>query len=185
MKKLFLILVAMFAMFNIASAKDDVVVTSGSLVGLKTNEAKVYIVWDYSGATIEGKKVETFLAEKGQEWVDGYPSELSRAEGHFVATINKKSKTMKVVDDRSSADYVMTVKVGDLHYGSTGLSVVIGMGAGDAHLHANITVAKQDSKVAEVMVDGVPGSGFGNEVRRSNCYIEMAKWIVKLVKKAK
>lgn len=185
MKKFILALVALFAMVNVASAKDDVFVTSGSLVELKANNVNVFVEWDYSNATLEGKKVADFLAEKGPDWQNSYESELKRAEIVFATQLNKKSKTVTVVDDRNSADYVMTIKMGDFYYGSTGLSIVVGMGAGSAHMHADIVVSKGGAAVAEVKCDGVPGNGYGNEVRRTTSYLNLANWMVKLVKKAK
>ena len=41
-------------------AKADVTLKSGSLSKLKTSKAKVYVVWDYSHATLEGQDVKTF-----------------------------------------------------------------------------------------------------------------------------
>jgi hypothetical protein len=45
-------------------AKADVTLKSGSLAKLKTSKEKVYVVWDYSHATLEGRDVKTFLKEK-------------------------------------------------------------------------------------------------------------------------
>lgn len=185
MKKIFLALVALFSMVNIAMASDDVVLTSGSLAELNAGQVKVCVVWDYSNSTLEGNKPETFLAEKGEDWVKGYPKELKNAEAVFAKQLNKKSKTVTLVDDSSAADYVMTIKMGDFHYGSTSLSFMIGFGTGDAHMSADITVTKGSTTVATIKADGVPGPGIGNETRRSNAYLDLAKWMVKLIKKAK
>lgn len=185
MKKLLFAVVAFFAMVNVACAKDDVMLASGSLFGLNQGEQKVYVAFDYSAATIEGKKPADFLKEKGEEWVNNYSNELEKAEAFFCAEITKRSKTMKIVNSEAEADYVMTVRIGNFHYGSSGLSVVIGFGAGDAHLSANVDITKDGTKVAQIVADGVPGDGYGNEVRRNYCYIGLAKNIAKLVKKAK
>ena len=47
-------------------AKADVTLKSGSLSKLKTSKAKVYVVWDYSHATLEGQDVKTFLKRKAK-----------------------------------------------------------------------------------------------------------------------
>ena len=61
MKRILLML--SFVMCCVVSlfAKADVTLKSGSLSNLKTSKAKVFVVWDYSHATLEGKGVKAFL----------------------------------------------------------------------------------------------------------------------------
>lgn len=65
-----IVLLLSFAVCCVMSlfAKADVTLKSGSLAKLKTSKEKVYVVWDYSHATLEGKDVKSFLKEKGAEW---------------------------------------------------------------------------------------------------------------------
>ena len=85
-------------------AKSDVTLKSGSLSKLKTSKAKVYVVWDYSHATLEGQDVKTFLKEKGKEWERDYKAELERAEANFMERFNDKTKSVTITDKKSEAD---------------------------------------------------------------------------------
>ncbi|MBQ1695766.1 MAG: hypothetical protein II076_07470, partial [Bacteroidales bacterium] len=87
----------------------------------------------------------------------------------------------------ASADYTIVMKVKDFHYGQTGLAVAVGFGAGDSHLYGTMEIYKkgQSEPIAVLDVDGVPGAGFGNEIRRVEAYRELAENLAKLIKKAK
>ena len=186
MKKIIFLFVALLSVIKM-SAKDDVTVKSGSLSEIKAaGSSFVYIVWDYSAATLEGKNVDAFLKEKGEDWVANYPQELAEAEAEFAKAVSK-SKFVNVTTEQDQAQYVITVKVKDFHYGSTGVSVMIGFGAGDAHLSGSVEFTKNGSTetISVLDVDGVPGAGFGNERRRREAYKELGEWVVKLIKKAK
>ena len=186
MKKIIFLFVALISVITM-SAKDDVTVKSGSLSEIKAaGSSFVYIVWDYSAATLEGKNVDAFLKEKGEDWVANYPQELAEAEAEFAKAVGK-SKFVNVTTEQDQAQYVITVKVKDFHYGSTGVSVMIGFGAGDAHLSGSVEFTKNGSTetISVRDVDGVPGAGFGNERRRREAYKELGEWVVKLIKKAK
>ena len=186
MKKIIFLFVALISVITM-SAKDDVTVKSGSLSEIKAaGSSFVYIVWDYSAATLEGKNVDAFLKEKGEDWVANYPQKLAEAEAEFAKAVGK-SKFVNVTTEQDQAQYVITVKVKDFHYGSTGVSVMIGFGAGDAHLSGSVEFTKNGSTetISVLDVDGVPGAGFGNERRRREAYKELGEWVVKLIKKAK
>ncbi|MFC2408948.1 MAG: hypothetical protein ACFNM8_08475, partial [Prevotella histicola] len=94
-------------------AKSDVTLKSGSLSKLKTSKAKVYVVWDYSHATLEGQDVKTFLKEKGKEWERDYKAELERAEANFMERFNDKTKSVTITDKKSEADYTIVIEVKD------------------------------------------------------------------------
>lgn len=186
MKKFLFLMVALFSAITM-SAKDDVTVKSGSLAEIKAaGKSNVFIVWDYSAATLGGKDVDAYLKEKGGDWAENYPQELAEAEAEFATAVGK-SKFVDVTLEKDQAQYIITVKVKDFHYGSTGVSVWIGMGAGDAHLNGSVEFTKNGSTdtIAVLDADGVPGGGYGNEARRRDAYEELGEWIVKLIKKAK
>ena len=184
-----IVLLLSFAVCCVMSlfAKADVTLKSGSLAKLKTSKEKVYVVWDYSHATLEGKNVKSFLKEKGAEWERDYKTELERAEANFMERFNDKTKSVTVTDKKSEADYTIVVHVKDFHYGSTGASVLIGFGAGDAHMNALMDFYEKNVKrpFAVIDVDGVAGAGYGNEKRRVETYRELAEQVVKLIKKAR
>ena len=169
------------------SAKDDVTVKSGSLAEIKAaGISKVFIVWDYSAATLEGKQVDAFLKEKGEDWVANYPQELAEAESEFAKAVSK-SKFVDVTLEKDQAQYIITIKMKDFNYGNTAVAVWVGMGAGDAHFNATVEFTKNGSTetFAVLDADGVPGGGFGNEARRRDAYEELGECLVKLIKKAK
>ena len=89
-----IVLLLSFVMCCVVSmfAKADVTLKSGSLSKLKTSKAKVYVVWDYTHATLEGKNVKEFLKEKGADWEKDYKDELQRAEKNFMERFNDKTK---------------------------------------------------------------------------------------------
>ena len=186
MKKIIFLFVALLSVITM-SAKDDVTVKSGSLAEVKAaGSSFVYIVWDYSAATLEGQNVDAFLKAKGADWVANYPQELAEAEAEFAKAVSK-SKYVNVTTEQDQAQYVITIKVKDFHYGSTGMAVMIGFGAGDAHLSGSVEFTKNGSTdtISVLDVDGVPVAGFGNERRRREAYKELGEWVVKLIKKAK
>ena len=184
-----IVLLLSFVMFCVVSmfAKADVTLQSGSLSKLKASKTKVYVVWDYTHATLEGRNVKEFLKEKGADWEKDYKDELQRAEKNFMERFNDKTKSVTVTDKKSEAEYTIVIEVKDFHYGSTGVSVMIGFGAGDAHMNALMNFYEKGVKApfAVIDVDGVAGAGYGNEKRRVETYRELAEQVVKLIKKAK
>lgn len=187
MKRVLLLLSFVMCCVATLFAKADVTLKSGSLSKLKSSNAKVYVVWDYSHATLEGQEVKAFLKEKGPDWTRDYKSEIARSEQNFMERFNEKTKSVKITDKKSEADYTIVIEVKDFHYGSTGVSVLIGFGAGDAHMHALMTFYEKNVKqpFAVIDVDGVARAGYGNEKRRVETYRELAEQVVKLIKKAK
>ena len=186
MKKIIFLFVALLSVITM-SAKDDVTVKSGSLSEVKAaGSSFVFIVWDYSAATLEGQNVDAFLKAKGEDWVANYPQELAEAEAEFAKAVSK-SKYVNVTTEQDQAQYVITIKVKDFNYGNTAVAVWVGMGAGDAHFNATVEFTKNGSTetFAVLDADGVPGGGFGNEARRRDAYEELGEWVVKLIKKAK
>lgn len=108
MKKIIFLFVALLSVITM-SAKDDVTVKSGSLAEVKAaGSSFVYIVWDYSAATLEGQNVDAFLKAKGADWVAGYPKELAEAEAEFAAAVSK-SKYVNVTTEKDQAQYIITV----------------------------------------------------------------------------
>ena len=187
MKKITLAIFEILAAVAVASAKPDVTVIKGSLVELRKSNAKMFVRWDYSNSTIEGKEVNAYLKERGDDWVRDYDAEIARAERNFSERLNEESGDVQTVSDDNSAEYTIVMKVRDFKYGQTGLAVVVGMGAGDAHLSGTMEIYKkgQSEPIAVLDVDGVPGAGFGNEIRRVEAYRELAENLAKLIKKAK
>ena len=179
-------MVALFSVITM-SAKDDVTIKSGSLAEIKAaGKSNVFIVWDYSAATLGGKDVDAYLKEKGGDWVENYPQELVKAEAEFAKAVGK-SKFVNVTTEKDQAQYIITIKVKDFNYGNTAVAVWVGMGAGDAHFNSTVEFTKNGSTqtFAVLDADGVPGGGFGNEARRRDAYEELGEWVVKLIKKAK
>ena len=187
MKKVIIALVILFAGIATANAKSDVTLRNGSLRELKGSNAQMFVRWDYSNSTIEGKEVATYLKERGEDWVRDYNDELAKAESNFKNRLNEKSRDVRAINDENSAEYTIVIKVQDFDYGITALSVVIGMGAGDAHLTGTMEIYKkgQAEPIAVIDIDGVAGAGYGNEIRRVETYRELAEQLAKLIKKAK
>lgn len=108
MKKFLFLMVALFFAITM-SAKDDVTIKSGSLAEIKAaGISKVFIVWDYSAATLGGKDVDAYLKEKGGDWLENYPKELVKAEAEFAKAVGK-SKFINVTTEKDQAQYIITV----------------------------------------------------------------------------
>ncbi|MBQ5457505.1 MAG: hypothetical protein IIT61_02145, partial [Bacteroidales bacterium] len=91
MKNIVLVIFAVLAGVTIATAKPDVTVIKGSLVELRKSNAKMFVCWDYTNSTIEGKEVNAYLKERGDDWVRDYDAELARAERNFSERLNEES----------------------------------------------------------------------------------------------
>lgn len=187
MKKTLLAILIILAGIATATAKPDVTVIKGSLLELKKSNAKMFVRWDYANSTIEGKEVNAYLKERGDDWVRDYDTEIAKAESNFRERLDEESKDVQTTNDENSAEYTIVMKVKDFQYGQAGLSVAIGFGAGDAHLTGTMEIYKkgQAEPIAVLDVDGVPGAGFGNEIRRVEAYRELAENLANLIKKAK
>ena len=100
MKRVLLLLSFVMCCVATLFAKADVTLKSGSLSKLKSSNAKVYVVWDYSHATLEGQEVKAFLKEKGPDWTRDYKSEIARSEQNFMERFNEKTKSVKITDKK-------------------------------------------------------------------------------------
>ena len=88
----------------------------------------------------------------------------------------KRRRVLRLRIRKSEADYTIVIEVKDFHYGSTGVSVLIGFGAGDAHMNALMTFYEKNVKqpFAVIDVDGVAGAGYGNE--KTSCRDLTVNW---------
>ncbi|MBR4584715.1 MAG: hypothetical protein IKO34_13040 [Bacteroidales bacterium] len=187
MRKVIFTMLIIVAGIISATAKPDVVLVKGSLSALKSSKAKVFVRWDYSNSTIEGKEVGAYLKERGDDWVRDYDAEIARAEASFRERLDEKSGDVSTVAGEDAAEYIIVMKVSDFQYGQAALSAIVGFGAGDSHLSGTMEIYKkgQSEPIAVLDVDGVPGSGYGNEIRRVEAYRELAENLAKLIKKGK
>jgi hypothetical protein len=187
MKKTILTLVvALMASVN-AMAGSDLKMESGSVKELKGSGATICAVWDYSKSTIEDKSIKEFLKEKGADWERDYPAEIKRAEENFIERLNDKAKKNFTAVSGNDADYKLVIKVKNFNYGSTGASMWVGFGAGDARIYGKMELYKKGEAkpLATFDLDGVSGSGGGNEQRRVEAYRELAELFCDIVKKGK
>lgn len=185
MKKCVALLIVLTCALSVL-AKDDVTVEEGTLSELANKNARLFVTWDYTNSTIEGKNVKAFLKEKGEDWFNSYPGELKTAEERFFSRYNKKTKGTKAVLNKSEAQYKVVIKVRNFDYGHMSSDVASGIGAGDARLFATMEVYKVGSKepAAIIDVDGVSGDGTGHVYRRVETYRELAEQFAKLIRKA-
>ena len=187
MKKTILTLVvALMASVN-AMAGSDLKMESGSVKELKGSGATICAVWDYSNSTLEEKSIKEFLKEKGEDWERDYPKEIQNAEDNFIERLNDKSKKNFKAVSGDDADYKLLIKVKNFDYGSRAASVWVGFGAGDARIWGKMELYKKgvSEPIAIFDIDGVGGSGGGNEWRRIEAYRELAELFCDIVKKGK
>lgn len=165
-----------------AVAKPDVAVIKGSLAELKKSNAKVFVRWDYTNGTINGKDAKVFLSKRGDSWSRDYNAEVASAENKFKDYINNESKDIQAINDENSAEYTIDMKVKDFQYGYPGTSLIIG-----AHLSGIMEIYKKGKTepIAVIEVDAVPGAGADKEFRRDMAYKELADNLIRLIKKAK
>lgn len=195
MKKISLFLaMCLMAIVNV-NAGNDFSVLEGSVLPLKDSSVRFTLTWDYSECLIEGKAVDVFLKEKGDDWVRDYPGEIAASEATFAAWYNKKSKFALITDDADVAEYDVVIKVTKFDYGSTGASVAMSLAfgafarkAGGASLDGEMLVYKKGTKdlVARLNIDHFVGdNAMNNTGRRTNVYFGLGKEFMKFLKKQK
>lgn len=187
MKRISLLLMVTVLCSLTAMASSDLKLVKGSVAELKGSKATICAKWDYSKSTLEDKPVSAFLKEKGEDWERDYPKEIANAERNFISRLNDKAKKHVTAVQGDDADYQIVVKVKNFTYGSTGLSVVIGFGAGDARLWGTLEIYKKGASepIAVIDIDGAGGAGIGNELRRIECYREIAELLADILKRGK
>jgi hypothetical protein len=187
MKKLLLITVLTLMSNLCLFASSDLKLVKGSVAELKGSKATICAKWDYSNSTIENKAINDFLNEKGDEWKRDYPKEIAKAEENFLSRLKDKASKHVTPVEGDDADYKIVVKVKNFSYGSTGASVWVGFGAGDARMWGTLEIYKKGASepIAVIDIDGAGGSGYGNEKRRVECYREMAELLADILKKGK
>ena len=185
MKKMLLFAVAcMTAMLTYA----DVELKDGSVVDLKSSEARTIVTWDYKNMLIEGKTVKAFLAEKGADWQKDYPAEVSASEGAFAAYFNKKCKKfVQVTNDKGASQYDFVIHVKNFNYGSTAAAVMFGGYSRGASMDGTVDIVSKATKkvIATVSFDCSGKAAYGNEQRRILVYQDFAKDFAKLIAKSK
>ena len=162
MKKTLLAILIILTGIATATAKPDVTVIKGSLVELKKSNAKMFVRWDYTNSTIEGKEVNAYLKERGDDWVRDYDAEITRAESNFRERLDEETKDVQTTTDESSAEYTIIMKVKDFNYGITGLAVAVGFGAGDSHLYG--TIAECQTLAMPNYVHSIPNNNDNQDI---------------------
>lgn len=173
------------------SAFADVKLEKGSIYELKNEDVRVNIVFDYSQCKIEGKEVDAFLKEKGEDWVKDYPMELQKAELVFKDQFNDECDYAQVID--SDAPYKIVVKIVDFDYGDRGAAFNpfnFSAKSGGAKIEGEIEVYKQgeDAPIAVLKIEDARGNNAitaGNEIRRVMAYYDVAEDLAKAIDKAK
>ena len=140
MKKLLLITVLTLMSNLCLFAGSDLKLVKGSVSELKGSKATICATWDYSNSTIENKAINDFLNEKGDEWKRDYPKEIAKAEENFLSRLKDKASKHVTPVEGDDADYKIVVTVKNFSYGSTGASVWVGFGAGDARMWGTLEI---------------------------------------------
>lgn len=185
MKKI--LLIAFFAIVSMV-AYADAKLETGSVKDLKNADTRVLVTWDYSKMLIEDKTETDFLKEKGAEWERDYPAEVGASESAFEVYFNKKNKKYALItEDEDAAQYELVIHVDKFHYGSTAAAVMFGGFSRGAHIEGTVDVINlsDKSKIATIKFDCSGQAALGNEARRVLAYQDLAKDLVKIIKKGK
>ena len=109
-----------------AKSGDKLTLQAGS-ANVIWNLSSAFFELDFSGANVEGKSMDGWLQEKGDDFVRDWPKDKTTVETVFVSLFNKKTKKkngLTLQTDNPNDSHKMIVHVQELDMGSIGGGVV-------------------------------------------------------------
>lgn len=109
-----------------AKSGDKLTLQAGS-ANVIWNLSSAFFELDFSGANVEGKTMDGWLQEKGDDFVRDWPKDKTTVETVFVSLFNKKTKKkngLTLQTDNPNDSHKMIVHVQELDMGSIGGGVV-------------------------------------------------------------
>lgn len=123
MKKIFLLTALTLIALGVQAKKaEDIQLISGNPAELK-NGADAYLVIDYSNTECEGKPLNQYLKEQGDDWVNDWENEQKSIQMFFTQKFNGKFKKLgatTVQTINKGSRYRLVFNVEKLDMGSTG-----------------------------------------------------------------
>ena len=92
------------AMIAVLTFAGGIKVSKGKASFIK-KEGKVAVVFDWNNAKWNNEKPIQ------QQWVDDFDFYVENGKTKFIEGFNKKSKKVKIVNDGTSVDYIMSIKL--------------------------------------------------------------------------
>ncbi len=191
MKKL-MMMVLMTMMVVVANAKgNSVTLVSGNGDILLDSKKTATITFDYSKTMVEGKHIDTFLKDRGDNFVKDWPAIAKVGLDQFIKSFNSKNKKGVQIIEKGGADLKMVMNVADLYFGNAAKAAILGglpgSNGGGAIISGRliITDAKSGEKVAEydiLKVYGIGATDFSESKRLAHCYDSVVRKILKASK---
>ena len=114
------------SMSVMAKSGDKLTLQAGS-ANVIWNLSSAFFELDFSEANVEGKSMDGWLQEKGDDFVRDWPKDKTTVETVFVSLFNKKTKKkngLTLQTDNPNDSHKMIVHVQELDMGSIGGGVV-------------------------------------------------------------
>lgn len=190
MKRFLIAFVALFVA-TLSFAASPIKVESGSLPSLSGK--KVFIEYDYSRMKIldeDSKKtmtIDEFCKLKGEDWVRDMGKDDVDAQDDFKKTLADKASKITFVDDKSSADYILVVKVDTFSYGNPfALRAFMSKDVMGFFIGSFDIKETNGNKVAGLSCKKIVGTGGYNwTMQKCRVYVKVAKELASVLKKAK
>lgn len=127
MKKVFLFMSFMLLALATASAKNkEVILKSGDPTVLNQPGKTAIFTFDYKNTICEGKPLQKYLKDRGEENVKDWPKECQDTEdNYFMERWNDESKKSITLIKGGEADYKVIVHIDKLDLGSTAVAMFV------------------------------------------------------------
>ncbi|WP_143049207.1 hypothetical protein [Prevotella sp. kh1p2] len=126
MKKLLLLTLALVMAMSMSAKKKYITLQSGDVQVLNQPGKTALYEFDYSKTICEGKPLEQYLKDRGEENVRDWPGEcIETQDNYFMPRWNDESKMNISLIKEGKADYKIVVHVTDLDLGSTAAAMFI------------------------------------------------------------
>ena len=185
-----MVLTALMVVMTATAKNDRVTLTSGDGSVLMTVGKKATLTIDYSCATCDGKPLQKYLKDCGDDYVRDWPGVRDKGYGAFVEKFNDKFEDgVQIVG--SGGTLKIHFRVSEVDFGNTALSVVFsGIGSvGGAAVSGTLTVTNASGKrLAQFDVREVKGNGaadYTEGTRLSTCLENVVKALYKTIQKEK
>lgn len=174
MKKIIFILPMLFAALSV-SAAPELKVKLGKWTSLKSEDAKVYVEFDYSNARWEeGQSYEDFCG-------DTYEPRVSASVETFIYAFNENTIGMKLSQEEKDAQYKLIFHIRNIERKMSGF----GWGRFFIRVYGDIEIIDvvSNTTICTIMVNGNAGDAdYIPEDRLAKCFKALAEELVKLKK---
>jgi len=166
------------------NAKTLVTVVNGDKEVVKQEGTTCSLEFDFSSVSLEDKTFSEFMAEKDEQYLKDWQSDMAEAKAQFIKRWNKKNKKGMQLVDTDNAPYKMVIKPRKMDLGSSVMSVFIGAFAGGATMSGDLLLYQGDTQLLDVDFNDVKGGSQYTETRRiKSVFSEVVDHVWSVLKK--